>query len=126
MQYLIDTNIFIRAAKGYPPESGFLRKVIEKRQMMVSSVVATEFLARASGQELKTFEALLSEFVILGVDIEVAKEAARYRKESLKAKRAHLLDCFLAAQAKLNHLTLVTNNKIDFLMRDIKVITPKL
>lgn len=54
----------------------------------------------------------------------VAKVAAEYRKQSFKTKRVHLLDCFLAAQAKINKLTLVTNNRSDFPMTDIKVVTP--
>lgn len=123
MQYLPDTNIFIRAAKGYSPESGFLSKTIRKRQVVISTVVAAEFLVKASNVEQKTFENLLSEFVIIGVDIEVAKLAAEYRKQSFKTKRVHLLDCFLAAQVKLKNLILVTNNKSDFPMKDIKIIT---
>jgi len=46
------------------------------------------------------------------------------RELDLKTKRVHLLDCFLAAQAKINKLTLVTHNKSDFPMKDIKVISP--
>lgn len=124
MQYLPDTNIFIRAAKGYSPESEFLDKVIQKRQIMISSIIVGEFLAKSTAQEEKTFEDLLNTFTILSIDIEVARVAAKYRKESLKVKRVQMLDCFLAAQAKLNNLTLVTNDKSDFPMKDIKVISP--
>lgn len=124
MQYLPDTNIFIRAAKGYSPELEFLDKAIQKRQIVISSIVIGEFLAKATAQEGKAFENLLNEFTILPIDEEVAKIAARYRKESLKVKRGQMLDCFLAAQAKLKGLVLVTNNKPDFPMKDLKVITP--
>lgn len=122
--YLPDTNIFIKAAKGYSPESEFLSKTIRKRQIMISVVVAAEFLTKANTEEQAAFEALLSELMILSVDINVAKIAVEYRKESSKTKRIHLMDCFLAAQAKVNKLTLVTNDKSDFPMTDIKVITP--
>ena len=84
--------------------------------------MAGEFLAKATIQEEEVFEALLTEFTILSVDIEVAKIAAGYRKESLKVKRGQMLDCFLAAQAKLHNLTLVTNDKDDFPMKDIKIL----
>lgn len=124
MKYLPDTNIFIKAAKGYLPESKFLSGAIKKRQMTISSIVAGEFLAKADTKEEESFERLLSQFNVVTVDLEVARLAAKYRKESLKSKRIHMLDCFLAAQAKFNHLTLVTNNKADFPMRDIKVIVP--
>lgn len=124
MQYLPDTNIFIRAAKGYSPESEFLSKAVKKEQVVISAIVAAEFLAKANAVEQQAFEELLSKFMILGIDLGVVKMAAEYRRRSLKLKRVHLLDCFLAAQAKLNHLTLVTGDKTDFPMKDIKVITP--
>lgn len=124
MQYLPDTNIFIKAAKGYSPESEFLNKIIKKKQIIISAIVMGEFLAKATKQEEKAFDNLLSELEIIPVDSKVAKIAAKYRKESLKIKRVQMLDCFLAAQAKLHNLTLVTNNKSDFPMRDIKVISP--
>lgn len=124
MKYLPDTNIFIMAAKGYLPEAKFLSGAIKKGQVMISTVVVGEFLAKADAREEKSFERLLSQFNVVSVNLEVARLAAKYRKESLKNKRIHMLDCFLAAQAKLNNLTLVTNNKTDFPMRDIKVIAP--
>lgn len=123
-KYLPDTNILIKAAKGYSPESEFLNKIIKQRQIMISCIVAAEFLVKADFVEQKTFEALLSEFVILNIDIEVAKIAAEYRKLSFKSVRVQLLDCFIAAQAKLNNLTLVTNNEEDFPMGDIKIVSP--
>ncbi|MBI2596579.1 PIN domain-containing protein [Candidatus Daviesbacteria bacterium] len=122
--YLPDTNIFIRAAKGYSPESELLSKLIKKKQIKISSIVAGEFLSKATSQEEKAFEKLLNEFIILSVNLDAARIAAKYRKMSLKTKKVHLLDCFLAAQAKLNKLTLITHNKSDFPMTDVQVITP--
>lgn len=124
MQYLPDTNIFIKAAKGYAPEAQFLSKAIKKGQIIISVIVTAEFLAKADTLEQQAFEELLLKFAVLGIDLEVTRMAAEYRRISLKQKRVHLLDCFLAAQAKLHHLTLVTGNKTDFPMKDIKVISP--
>lgn len=123
MQYLPDTNIFIMAAKGYLTQAKFLSAAIKKKQIMISSVVAGEFLAKANTEEEQSFEGLLSQFNIIPVSLEVARVAAKYRKDSLKNKRVQMLDCFLAAQAKLHNLTLVTHNKADFSMKDIKIIT---
>lgn len=124
VRYLPDANIFIRAAKGDKTESSFLNKAIKDKQMVISSVVVAEFLVKAGVNEEVNFTNLLSIFPIIPVDLETAKLAAEYRKESLKSKRVQLLDCFLAAQAKVHKLTLVTNNKADFPMKDIKIITP--
>lgn len=124
MKYLPDTNIFIGAAKGYLPEANFLGKAIKKGQIMISPIVVGEFLTNANAEEEQSFEELISRFDISPIDIEVARTASRYRKNSLKSTRTHLLDCFLAAQAKCHNLILVTNNKSDFPMKDIKIISP--
>ena len=124
MKYLPDANIFIRAAKGDKRESNFLNKAIKKKQVVISSVVVAEFLVKAGPNEAVNFTNLLSAFPVVSVDLETAKLAAEYRKESLKSKRVQLLDCFLAAQAHLNNLILITNNKSDFPMTDIRTITP--
>lgn len=121
--YLPDTNIFILGLKGHDPEARFLAKVIVKKELVISVVVMAEFLAKAEGEGQLGFLKLTESFKVLSIDQEVSKVAAQYRKQSFKTKRVHLLDCFLAAQAKLNDLTLVTNNKSDFPMQDIKVIS---
>lgn len=124
MQYLPDTNILIRAFNGIEAESGLLNKFIQTESLFISVVVIAEVLSKANASELVSLEKLLKIFPVLIIDEKIARLAAKYRKESLKTKRVHLLDCFLAAQAKINNLTLVTNDKSDFPTRDIKVISP--
>lgn len=121
--YLLDTNVFILGLRGEEPEANVLKKAIQNNKLVISSVVVGEFLSKVTKQEAKSFYVLVDMFKVLSIDKEVAMVAADYRKTSLKTKRIHLLDCFLAAQAKINRLTLVTNNKSDFPMTDIKVIT---
>lgn len=122
--YLPDTNIFILGLKGDDPEAAFLAKAISKKQLFISVITMAEFLAKAAGEGQIGFLKLVEKFKTLSINEEVAKKAAEYRKMSFKTKRAHLLDCFLAAQAKLNNLTVVTNDRSDFPMTDIKVVTP--
>jgi len=122
--FLPDTNIFILGFQQGTIEAEFLDEIISKGNLYISVVVVSEFLANADNSEIMNFEKLLNTFIVLPVDTEVAIQAAEYRRQSLKKKRSEMLDCFLAAQAKLNNLTLVTNDKSDFPMKDIKVITP--
>lgn len=122
--FLPDTNIFILGLRGSEPEATFLKKAIEKKRLAISVIVIGEFLSKVREQDAKIFDRLVNTFKILPVDQEVARIGAKLRRESLKTKRAYLIDCFLAAQAKLHDLTLVTNNKSDFPMKDIKVISP--
>lgn len=123
--YLPDTNIFILGFQEKTPESRFLAGAITKAQLSISAVVVGEFLAKADGGEKRGFLQLMDVFEVLPVDREVAMVAAEYRKRMiLKTKRVVMIDCFLAAQAKLNNLTLVTKNTSDFPMKDIKIIKP--
>lgn len=122
--YLPDTNIFILGLKGDNPQASFLAKLIAKEELVISVVVMGEFLAKADGEKEIGFLKLTERFKILIVDEQVALVAAEYRKQSSKTKRVYLLDCFLAAQAKVNNLILVTNDKADFPMKDIRTITP--
>lgn len=122
-KFLPDTNIFIRASKGFEKELTFLNQQIENGELIISVIVIGEFYPRASEGEKQIFDDLVDRFGVLGIDEEVAKTAGNYRQEFIrKSKKVFLLDCFLAAQAKLNNLTLVTNNKSDFPMKDIKII----
>lgn len=122
--FLPDTNIFILGLQGHNPEATFLKKAIQSKRLCISVVVIGEFLSKVRDENAEAFYILLNIFEVLPIDREVATVAAQLRQVGLKTKRVYLLDCFLAAQAKLNNLTLVTNNKADFPMRDIKVIVP--
>lgn len=123
--YLLDTNIFILAAAGSRKEIAFLHKVIKNNQIQISVLVLAEFLAKAGEKDTAAFERLIAQFGVLPVDEQVARIATDYRKQLLqKSRRNILIDCLLAAQAKVHNLTLATNNKVDFSMKDIKVISP--
>lgn len=125
--YLPDTNVIIRALQGREPDASFLRKQIEKNAIVLSVIVIAEFYGKADlpKEEERAFTLLLKTFPVIPIDGICAKIAGEYRRKfSLKIKKTYLSDCFLAAQAKIHTLTLVTNNKADFPMRDIKIITP--
>ena len=123
--YLPDTNIFIQGLHGEEPEDSFLRHAILRNEVSISVIAIAEFYAKATLLETSVFDQFVTSLPILSIDQEVAKIASVYRKEFLKkTRRAVLLDCFLAAQAKLHRLTLVTNNRADFPMKDIQITTP--
>lgn len=123
--YLPDTNIFIRAIQGKDSERKFLDRIISDSKVVISTVVVAEFLSGVNKTEEIALDKLIRQFGVLIIDENVARAAAEYRKQFLrKTKRIFIMDCFLAAQAKLNKLILVTNNKSDFPMEDIKIITP--
>lgn len=123
--YLPDSNIFILAFNGYKKEKKFLAKIVDKGELILSVITVTEVLAKANVKEEQVIRELINRFTTLTINLEVCEVASKYRKSLVnKSKRVVLLDCFLAAQAKLNNLILVTNDKSDFPMKDIRTITP--
>ncbi|MBU1940517.1 MAG: PIN domain-containing protein, partial [Candidatus Thermoplasmatota archaeon] len=97
-----------------------------KASIVVSVITIGEFYPKAEADEMKAFNKLLNRFPIIPLDFETAKIAGLYRKKYLrKTKKVFLLDCFLAGQAKVHNLTLVTNNTADFPMKDIEIISPQ-
>ncbi|MDA2921798.1 PIN domain-containing protein [Patescibacteria group bacterium AH-259-L07] len=123
--FLVDTNVLIRAVAGISPDAPFLKKAIENNAVSFPVVTIAEFLTKASTKEKKILDKLVRAFPVYSIDEKTARLAALYRKQSLKRSRVKLLDCFIAAQANLNKIILVTNNRSDFPMKDIKVMLPK-
>jgi predicted nucleic acid-binding protein len=119
--FLPDTNIFIYAYHGEEPYGSHIKKWIAEKKLVVSSIVAAEFLSGAIQGEENLFEALLDKFGSLPIDTAIARIAANYRKTFFKTKRhLKLPDCLIAASAKLYNATLVSHNISDFPMTDIK------
>lgn len=122
--FLIDTNILILALNNKQPEATILANIAGKGTLYLSVISLAEFLSQASVSEKKGFQKMSVILNLINVDEDVARQAAKYRSDFLKSSRTKLLDYLIAAQAKLNKLRLVTNNKSDFPMMDIKVISP--
>ncbi|MDP3982613.1 MAG: PIN domain-containing protein [bacterium] len=123
--YLIDTNILIYAFLKKEPYSSLFIEWVGKKQLVLSIIPVCEFLVGASRQDAVRLDVLIENIGIQDIDYLVAKQAAEYRKQyKRKIKALYLLDCLLAATAKVYGHTLVTKNSKDFPMRDIKIINP--
>jgi len=122
---LLDTNIIITASKNIEPVASFVRQAIEKNDLILSPIVIAEFSVKASLEETEKLDLLIDKFKVVPIDTTIARQAALYRKQSIKKNtKVYLLDCFLAATAKVHNLTLVTHNTQDFPMKDIKIFDP--
>jgi len=123
--FLPDTNILIRSFLNIEPMASLFSKWLEREEVVLSAVCVSEFLVGASKEDSWKFEPFLDQLDVLPVDLVVARVAAEYRKMFLrKRKRRLLLDCFLAATAKVHNLILVTHNTTDFPMDDIEIFDP--
>jgi predicted nucleic acid-binding protein len=118
--YLPDTNIFIYAFHGEEPAATRVKTWITSKQLIVSSIVAAEFLSGGQDVERDKFLALLDRLGTTPVDTAVARTASDYKRQFLKQKPGlRLPDALIAATCKLYSATLVTNNPGDFPMDDI-------
>lgn len=119
---LLDTNILLEAFWGRDPAASLVKTGIENGEIAISAVTVAEITSKASVEEKEKLDLLMSEFGVLPVDQVVAEIAGTYRKEfARKQKRVYLLDCLIAATAKLYNLKLITHNFKDHLMRDIEI-----
>lgn len=120
---LLDTNILIPAFAKIEPYASFLREAIENNRLVLSVIVVAEFLAKATDEEERIFNALIQKINILPVDLPVAQLGAFYRKKILKkGKKNSLPDCFIAATCKIYNLILATLNKKDYPFKEIEII----
>lgn len=123
--YLVDTNILIYAAQGIEPVASLFEEWVGRDEVVLSVVPISEFLVGATEKEAIKIERLLEVLRVLPIDLASARQAASYRKKySRKKKAPFLVDCFLAATAKLYNLTLVTHDVANFPMQDIKIYDP--
>lgn len=119
--YLPDTNIFIYAYNGEEPYAANLSKWITEKILLISSIVAAEFLGGGEEIERDKFQALIDSFGTVPVDTSVARIAADYKRQFAQKKSGlKLPDALLAATCKLYSSTLVTENFADFPMEDIR------
>lgn len=124
-KYLLDTNIVLEAFWGKEPIAEAVKEWISEGQITVSAITVAEVLSKATKAEKEKLDLLIDQFGSLPADTTVARLAGEYRVEfSRKNKRVYLLDCLIAATAKLYDLTLVTKNITDYPMKDIEVLNP--
>ncbi|OGM26154.1 hypothetical protein A3D00_02935 [Candidatus Woesebacteria bacterium RIFCSPHIGHO2_02_FULL_38_9] len=124
-EYLLDTNIIIESFRGYEPVSSKVSEWVTNGKIAISAITLAEFLSKASKEEEEKINLLISKFGVLPINQTLAEIAGKYRKEFVeKKKKVYLMDCLIAATAKLYNLKLITRNVKDYPMKDIEVINP--
>lgn len=122
-EFLLDTNTVLEAFWGVEPVASTVKTWIREGKIAISAISVAEILSRATAKEKEKLNLLTSRFRPLAVDHITAEIAGNYRQKFLrKKKKVFLLDCLVAATAKLYNLKIVTRNIKDYPMKDIEII----
>ena len=122
--FLPDTNVLVYALKGIEPYASWISERIRENQVVISTVVIAEYLSGATKNEEEVIAYLASQVTVLPVDLEVCVAGARYKRENIrKTKKVWLSDCLIAGTCKVYNAILVTEDKKDFPMKDIQILS---
>lgn len=123
---LPDTNALIAYFANEDPFASIIERSISDKTLVLSIICVAEFLVKATTEEQKILENIMSKLGVIVIDQPVMKQAVLYRKQALqKSKRVYLLDCFIAATAKVYGVSILTQDKTDYPFSDLIVIEPK-
>jgi predicted nucleic acid-binding protein len=119
--YTIDSNILIYHLQGDENVGDQLESwLLKGERLFISSVTRLELLAAPAlrADEEKEIKELLSFFVLMPVDLQIADAAAKFKR----TYRLPIGDSIIAATAFLTASPLVTRNLRDFRrIREIRV-----
>lgn len=123
--YLVDTDVLIWVLRG---NKEIIQKVLslkDKGSLHMSVISIAEIYKNIFPSELTVTEDFIEQHIILAVESKAAKIAGLYWQQYAKqVKNLSLTDCFIAATANANNLTVVTLNTKHFPMRDIHILNP--
>jgi len=123
---LPDTNILVAYFKGSDLVTTLVDRAIEEKQILLSIIPIAEFLVKASSEEEAIIEQIIAMIGFIPLDQVIMNQTVVFRRQALrKTKRSHLLDCFIAATAKIHNATLVTFDRGDYPFRGLKVCQPE-
>ena len=114
-RYLLDTGLLIRHLRGHKPSVQLLRGLAKSGRLCIATITRLEVYAGMHPQEKFGTQRLLSRFVNLELNKQIADRAGEYVYSSRQAgHRLHVPDAVIAATAITHNLTLVTLNTNDF------------
>jgi predicted nucleic acid-binding protein len=117
---LVDTDILIHFLRGRREAKDFLSSLLDRSQILCSSITVAEIFAGIRpGEEEKT-RALVDNLLVLDVTRGVAERAGHY-KRTIRSQSLELDDCLIAATAFIHRSVLATGNGKHYPMRDIEV-----
>lgn len=121
--FLLDTTLIVDAIKGKRGRNKFLDELVTQRNLLACcSINVTEIYAGMRAHEAPVTEALLRSFRFYGVSWEIARLAGELKNEwAKKGYTLFLPDVTIAAVAITHDLSLITDNRKDFPMPELRL-----
>jgi len=121
-RYILDTGIVIRHLRGMAAAVNLLRAIGRQERLAISSVTRLEIHAGMfEGERYKTHK-LLSRFITVEMDADIADRAGDHIREArLRGVALSVPDAIIAATAMLHRLTLVTMSPKDFSISGLRL-----
>lgn len=117
MKFLLDTNVLIDLLNGQDYAKRLVTLLITKGPLYVSSITVAELRGGFTKKKAEFFLPQLYELTaVLGVDRKIAELGGQFRYEYKQS----ITDCLIAATAIVEKCQLLTRNKKDFPMPQLK------
>ncbi|MEW5987354.1 MAG: type II toxin-antitoxin system VapC family toxin [Chloroflexota bacterium] len=114
-RYLLDTGLVIQHLRGKRPIVQLLRALGKTERFAISAVTRLEIHAGMKPDERYATQKLLSRFLTLDLNRQIADQAGDLiRERETKGQNLGVPDAIIAATGVAHGLTLITLNRADF------------
>ena len=122
---LLDTDVVIWMLRNYKPLITKLSTIYPSESRVLSTVTIAEIYQNILPTEFSDTEEFINQHEIIVVSIEIAKTAGLYWNQyHRRLKNLGIIDCIIAATAKIHQAKLITLNAKHFPMKDIAIVKP--
>ncbi len=124
--YVLDTDIAIWILRRDTAIIQALKQGVSKHESAISTITIAELYKNIFPSELTSTEDFITYQRIIPVSAQIAREAGYYWNQfHVKLSGLSMLDCIIAATAKVHQGVLYTLNVRHFPMKDIVVQNPR-
>ena len=121
--HLLDSDVIIEYFRDNPKTVSLLANLGPKSKLCTSVLSVVEVKSGTKPNVEEKIENFFNSIKTINVNLEIANLATYYMKEwKKKGKILYLVDAIIAATCIIHDYTLVTYNKRDYPMKELKLI----
>ena len=121
--YLLDSDVIINYFAKHQPAVSLIAQISQVEAPATTVLSVVEVKIGVKDAQMPKVERFFNALKIIPLDEEIVNLAVDLiRKFSKKGKVRHLVDACIAATAMVNTMVLVTGNKKDYPMEELKLL----